>query len=92
MTGTVAENNVQNHMTINIVDGIKTVIFEYKDNITFTNDIGTFKNMQDEKVAVINDYDKDFLNEFLNTLKNQINYVYTSQGASIGINLAPLFE
>lgn len=92
MTGTVAENNVQNHMTINIVDGIKTVSFEYNDNITFTNDIGTFKNMQDEKVAVINDYDKDFLNEFLNTLKNQINYVYTSQGASIGINLDPLFE
>lgn len=92
MTGTVAENNVQNHMTINLVDGIKSVSFEYNDTINFTNDVGEFKNMQDGKVAVINDYDQDYLNEFLTTVKNQINSVYISQGASIGINLDPLFE
>ncbi len=92
MTGTVAENNVQNHMTINLVDGIKSVSFEYNDTINFTSDVGEFKNMQDGKVAVINDYDQDYLNEFLNAVKNQINSVYISQGASIGINLDPLFE
>lgn len=92
MNGTVAENNIQNHMTINLVDGIKTVSFEYNDSINFTNDVGNFKNMQDGKVAVINDYDQNYLNEFLNAVKNQINSVYISQGASIGINLDPLFE
>ena len=92
MTGTVAENNVQNHLQINIVDGIKSASFEYNDTINFTNDVGNFKNMQDEKVAVINDYDQDYLNEFLKMVKDQINSVYISKGASIGINLDPLFE
>ena len=92
MTGTVAENNVKNHLTINIVDGIKTVSFEYNDTINFTNEVGKFKDMEDEKVAVINDYGQDYLNEFLNTIKNQINNVYITQGASIGINLDPLFD
>lgn len=92
MTGTVAENNVQNHLQINIVDGIKSVSFEYNDTINFTTDVGNFKNMQDEKVAVINDYDQDYLNEFLKMVKDQINSVYISKGASIGINLDPLFE
>lgn len=92
MTGTVAENNIQNHLQINLVDGIKSISFEYNDTIEFTNDVGNFKNMQDEKVAVINDYNQEYLNEFLKMLKNQINSVYISQGASIGINLDPLFE
>lgn len=92
MTGTVAENNIQNHLQINLVDGIKSISFEYNDTIEFTNNVGNFKNMQDEKVAVINDYNQEYLNEFLKMLKNQINSVYISQGASIGINLDPLFE
>ena len=92
MTGTVEENNIQNHLQINLVDGIKSVSFEYNDTINFTTDVGNFKNMQDEKVAVINDYDQDYLNEFLKMLKDQINSVYISQGASIGINLDPIFE
>ena len=92
MTGTVAENNIQNHLKINLVDGIKSASFEYNDTINFTTDVGDFKNMQDEKVAVINDYDQDYLNEFLKMVKDQINSVYISQGASIGINLDPLFE
>ena len=74
------------------VDGIKTVSFEYNDTINFTNEVGKFKDMEDEKVAVINDYGQDYLNEFLNTIKNQINNVYITQGASIGINLDPLFD
>ena len=92
MTGTVEENNIQNHLQLNLVDGIKSASFEYNDTINFTTDVGTFKNMQDEKVAVINDYDQDYLNEFLKMLKDQINSVYISQGASIGINLDPIFE
>lgn len=92
MTGTVAENNVQNYIKINLVDGIKSISFEYNDKINFTNNVGNFKNMQDEKLAVINDYDQGYLNEFLKMVKDQINSVYISQGASIGINLDPIFE
>lgn len=92
MTGTVAENNVQNHLKINIIDGIKAVSFEYNDTINFTTDVGNFNNIQNEKVAVINDYDQEYLNEFIKMVKDQINSVYISQGASIGINLDPLFE
>ena len=92
MTGTVAENNVQNHLKINIIDGIKAVSFEYNDTINFTTDVGNFDNIQNEKVAVINDYDQEYLNEFIKMVKDQINSVYISQGASIGINLDPLFE
>lgn len=92
MTGTVAENNIQNHLKINLVDGIKSINFEYNDTINFTTDVGNFKNMQDEKVALVNDYAQDYLNEFLKMLKDQINSVYISQGASIGINLDPIFE
>ena len=47
--------------------------------------------MQDDKVAVINDYDADYLKEFVNLVKKQINTVYINQAASIGINLDPIF-
>lgn len=91
LTGTVSENNIQNHLTIKLVDDIKRITFEYNDNISFTNDIGTLEEMQDDKVAVINDYDTDYLKEFVNLVKKQINTVYINQAASIGINLDPIF-
>ena len=91
LTGTVSENNIQNHLTIKLVDDIKRITFEYNDNISFTNDIGTLEEMQDDKVAVINDYDADYLKEFVNLVKKQINTVYINQAASIGINLDPIF-
>lgn len=92
LTGTVRENNIQNHLTINLVDDIKRITFEYNDNINFTNDIGTLRDMQDDKVAVINDYDSEYLKNFINLVKTQINTVYINQATSIGINLDPLFE
>lgn len=91
MTGTVESNNIENHLTINLVDDIKNITFEYNDNINFTNDIGTFKEMQDGKVAVINDYDENYIKEFIEIIKKQINSVYVNQAASIGINLEPIF-
>ena len=48
--------------------------------------------MQDDKVAVINDYDKDYIFEFVNLVKKQINTVYVNQAALIGINLDPIFD
>ena len=58
----------------------------------FTDDIGTFKEIQDGKVAVINDYDVDYAREFIKLVKNQINSVYINEAASIGINLDPIFS
>ncbi len=92
ITGTVEENNIQNHLTINIVNDIKTISFEYNDKIEFTNDIGNFKEMQDGKVAVINDYDPKYIKDFIDTVKRQINFVYINQAASIGVNLDPIFN
>lgn len=92
MTGTVEENNIQNHYTIHLVNDIKNITFKYDENAIFTNDIGTFKEMQDGKIAVINDYDVDYAKEFIKLVKSQINYVYINEAASIGINLDPIFK
>lgn len=91
MTGTVEENNIQNHLTIKMVNDIKNITFEYNDNVIFTSDIGELKEMSDDKVAVINDYDAEYLKEFVKAVKQQINNVYINQAASIGINLEPIF-
>ena len=92
MSGTVEENNVQNHYIIKLVNDIKNITFKYDENVIFTDDIGTFKEIQDGKVAVINDYDVDYAREFIKLVKNQINSVYINEAASIGINLDPIFS
>ena len=91
ITGTVQENNIENHLIINRINDIKKISFEYNDKINFTSDIGTFKDMQDDKVAVVNDYDSNYIKEFTDIIKKQINDVYINQAASIGINLDPIF-
>ena len=85
------ENNIENHLIINRINDIKKISFEYNDKINFTSDIGTFKDMQDDKVAVVNDYDSNYIKEFTDIIKKQINDVYINQAASIGINLDPIF-
>lgn len=92
ITGTVEENNIQNHYIIKLVDDIKKITFKYDENVIFTDEIGTFKEMQDGKVAVINDYDLDYAREFIKLVKNQINSVYVNEAATIGINLEPIFN
>lgn len=92
MEGTVSDNNIQNHLTINIVDDIKNVSFKYNDTISFTNDIGSFKEMQEDKVAIVNDYQSEDIQEFVDLLKKQINSVYINQASKVGINLDPIFR
>ena len=92
MEGTVLENNIQNHLTINIVEDIKSISFKYNDKISFTNDIGSFKDMSEDKIVVINDYNTKSIQEFINLLKKQINTVYINQTSRIGINLDPIFR
>lgn len=92
ITGSVEENNVENHLTIKIIDDIKEIEFNYNDKVNFTNSVGLLKSITDEKTAVINDYEPEYAKEFVELVKKQINNVYINQGASIGINLEPIFN
>lgn len=92
ITGTIEENNIENYLTIKLINDIKEVTFEYKDKVEFTNDIGMLKEMQDGKIAVINDYEPNRIKEFVDLVKKQINSVYVNKAASIGVNLEPIFK
>jgi len=86
----VALATIKNNLTLKDVD--KIIELSSKIKIEFTNDIGNFKEMQDGKVAVINDYDPKYIKDFIDTVKRKINFVYINQAASIGVNLDPIFN
>lgn len=90
--GTVQDNNIKNIMEIVHGNGIKTVTYLYTGTVTFTNDTGIIKDLSGETVAILNDYPKESVELFFSSLKNKINDVYREKGASIGINLDPIFE
>lgn len=90
--GSLQDNNIKNIMEITHGNGIKNVTYSYSDSLTFTNDIGSIKDLSGETVAILNDYSKDNVEPFVTSLKNKINDVYREKGASIGINLDPIFE
>ena len=78
-------------MDITHTNGIKVVTFAYEDSVNFTNDIGSIKKLSNERVALLNDYSKEEVSEFVSNIKKRINEVYVNKGASIGINLDPIF-
>ncbi len=90
--GSIQDNNIRNIMEIIHGNGIKTVTYSYTDTVTFTNDTGIIKDLDGETVAILNDYSKENVEPFVSSLKNKINDVYREKGASIGINLDPIFE
>ena len=90
--GTIEENNISNIMEITTVNGIKKVTYSYKDTINFTNDVGIIKTFDENQVAILNNYPTEQISLFIKELKNKINNVYINTGASIGINLDPIFE
>lgn len=90
--GSVQDNNIKNIMEIVHGNGIKNVTYSYTDTVTFTNDTGIIKNLESETVVILNDYSKENVEPFVLSLKNKINDVYREKGASIGINLDPIFE
>lgn len=92
MEGSIEDNNIKNITEITTINGIKKVTYNYKDNITFTNDIGMIKDLSNEITAVLNEYPKEELEPFMISLKRKINEVYINKGASIGINLDPIFN
>lgn len=92
LEGTVEDNNIKKIMEITHVNGIKSVNYMYTGNVTFTNDIGNIKDLNDEKIAILNDYSKEDIMPFITSLKKKINDVYREKGTSLGINLDPIFE
>ncbi len=90
--GSLQDNNIKNIMEITHGNGIKNVTYSYRDSVTFTNDIGIIKDLSGETVAILNDYQREEVEPFVNSLKSKINDVYRDKGASIGINLDPIFE
>ena len=92
MEGNIADNNISNVMEITTKNGIKKVNYSYKDNISFTNDIGIIETFKENNIAIINNYPLEQITSFIIDLKNKINNVYINIGAQIGINLDPIFE
>ena len=90
--GTIEENNISNIMEITTVNGIKKVTYSYKDTVNFTNDIGLIETFDENQSAILNNYPTEQISAFMKELKNKINSVYINAGASIGINLDPIFE
>ena len=90
-TGDIENNDIKNTMTIKHNKGIKKITFLYNDEISFTNDIGQIKDFEGYSTVKLNDMEDDEMKMFIKLLKNRINDVYISKGASIGINLDPIF-
>ena len=90
-TGDIENNNIKNTMTIKHNKGIKKITYLYNDEISFTNDIGQIKGFDGYTTVKLNDMEDDEMKVFIKLLKNRINDVYISKGASIGINLDPIF-
>ncbi len=92
LEGTIAENNISRLMDITTINGIKVANYSYRGNINFTNDIGTIETFDESSCAILNDYGIDQIAPFMTQLKERINNIYITKGASIGINLDPIFE
>lgn len=92
MEGSIEDNNIKNIMDITTTNGIKRVTYSYSDQVTFTNDIGTINGLSNEIKVILNEYPKETLEPFMLSLKRRINEIYINKGASIGINLDPIFN
>ena len=92
LEGTVQENNIRTIAEITTNNGIKVANYSYKDKVEFTNDIGAIKTFDDDSSVILNNYPQEQIEPFIKNLKNKINNLYVSKGASIGINLDPIFE
>lgn len=67
-------------------------MYVYSDSVTFAEEIGKIQDFGTTDNIVLNDYDDEEIKAFAESLKKKINDVYVKKGASIGINLDPLFN
>lgn len=91
-TGTVEENNIKNKMTITQNSGIKNIVYVYEDEINFTNEVGKIEDFEGKTTGTINEENDEQMKEFFTNLKTLINRIYVNKGASLGINLDPIFS
>lgn len=89
--GSIENNDIKNYVSINKKQGIKSITYKYEDSVQFTNDIGNIKDFTNESSAILNDFSDDEVKQFISLLKDKINQVYINKGASVGINLDPIF-
>ena len=90
--GSLEDNDIKNKMTITKTSGIKTITYLYEDKINFTNEIGKIDSFEGKTMAIVNNMEDNELSQFFTSLKKLINKVYVNKGASIGINLDPIFS
>ncbi len=90
--GDIENNNITNTAKITLTNGIKTIVFNYNDQVNFTDDIGSLENFSGNNIVVLNEFNSSKVNEFIKNLKIKINQVYVNKGSTIGINLDPIFE
>ena len=93
-TGNYDENNISNKATIDLVDGIKKITFEYEDTIQFVSEeeLGLVNDFSNHQVVKANNYSKEEFKSFISNLKKKINQVYIKKGSQVGINLDPIFN
>ena len=91
-SGTIEDNNIKNKMTITQNSGIKNIVYVYEDQINFTNEIGKIEDFDGKNVGFINETSDDEMKQFFTDLKALINRIYVNKGASLGINLDPIFN
>ena len=90
--GSLNENNIKNSMIITKKEGIKSITYNYSDEVNFTNDIGAINGFSGNNIAILNSYDKETVKNFVDSIIDKVNSAYINKGASIGINLDPLIE
>ena len=89
--GILSDNTVSNVATITRTEGIKKVIYSYKDTVVFEKN----KNITgiDYSNAVdLTSFSKENLNSYIINLKEKINKTYVQKGSEIGISLDPIFK
>ncbi len=89
--GSLENNDIKNKMVITQSEGIKSITYLYNDSVEFSNDIGKLNGFDNVARVTLNDYNDEEIKNFAEALKSKINSVYISKGASIGINLDPIF-
>lgn len=92
LEGTIEENNIRDIIEITTTNGIKVANYYYEGSVNFTNDIGTIETFDESNSAILNNYSVQDIEPFIKQLKSKINNIYISKGASIGINLNPIFK
>lgn len=90
--GKIENNDIKNYLTINLSEGIKNITYSYNDKVEFVSNGTKISGFEEKGNVILNDYNDEEIKSFIQNLKEKINSVYVTKGASIGINLDPLFD